>query len=86
MEKLTKRKLQSLNTQRKIYRKAIELIEKKGFHNITVAEICREAGVSIGSFYNCFPSKNAILDEIFKLADDYFIEVVAKKNSFRYHC
>lgn len=77
MKKLTNRQIQSLNTQRKIYNRAMELIEKKGFQNITVAEICKEAGVSIGSFYNCFPSKNAILDEVFKVADDFFLDVVA---------
>ncbi|SCY82040.1 transcriptional regulator, TetR family [Alkaliphilus peptidifermentans DSM 18978] len=33
----------------------------------------------MGSFYNCFKSKNEILDWIFKLADDYFVNDVAGK-------
>jgi AcrR family transcriptional regulator len=53
-------------------------MEKKGLNNITVEEICKEAGVSIGSFYNCFESKNDILNEIYKVADDYFLSVVTK--------
>lgn len=76
-KKLTKRQLQAKNTQEKIYNVAIELIEKKGFNNITVAEICNTAGVSIGSFYNYFESKHSILDKIFKVADDFFLNVVA---------
>ncbi|SET53025.1 transcriptional regulator, TetR family [Natronincola peptidivorans] len=76
-EKLTKRQIQALNTQEKIYKVAVELIEKKGFQNITVEEICSTAGVSIGSFYNSFKSKHEILDKIFKLADEYFLKVVA---------
>ncbi|AKL95936.1 transcriptional regulator TetR family [Clostridium aceticum] len=75
--KLTNRQIQALNTQEKIYRTAVELIEKKGFENITVEEICKTSNVSVGSFYNYFKSKNEILDRIFKLADDYFLNVVA---------
>ncbi|QUH26474.1 TetR/AcrR family transcriptional regulator [Serpentinicella alkaliphila] len=76
-KKLTKRQIQAINTQDKIYKTAVELIEIKGFQNITVEEICKKAGVSVGSFYNSFKSKNEILDTIFKLADDYFLNVVA---------
>ncbi|MEW9096506.1 MAG: TetR/AcrR family transcriptional regulator [Clostridiaceae bacterium] len=75
--KLTKRQIQAQNTQDKVYRTAVELIEKKGFENITVDEICKTAGVSVGSFYNCFKSKNDILDEVYRVADDYFLNVVA---------
>jgi len=75
--KLTKRQIQAQNTHDKIYNIAINLIEKKGFENITVAEICKVADVSIGSFYNCFKSKHEILDRIFKLADDYFFTIVS---------
>lgn len=74
---LTKRQIQAQNTQEKLYRTAIDLIEKKGFQNITVAEIAKAAGVSVGSFYNCFSSKHDILDRIFKVADEYFLNVVA---------
>lgn len=76
--KLTKRQLQAKETRQKIYDVAIRLIEQKGFQNITIAEICKEANVSIGSFYNYFQSKNSILDEIFKVADDFFLNTVAK--------
>lgn len=75
-ENLTKRQIQAQNTYRKIYNIAIELIEKKGFDNITIAEICKEANVSVGSFYNYFESKYEILNEIFKLADEYFSTTV----------
>lgn len=53
-------------------------MEKKGLNNITVEEICKAAGVSVGSFYNCFESKNDILNEIYTVADEYFLNVVAK--------
>jgi len=76
-KKLTRRQIQAINTRQKIYNVAIELIEKKGFENITVAEICKTAKVSVGSFYNYFETKHAILEEVFKIADEFFLEVVA---------
>ena len=78
ISKMTKRGLQAQNTRERIYRTAVELMEKKGLSNITIEEICKRANVSVGSFYNCFKSKNDILNEIYNVADDYFLNVVAK--------
>ncbi|MGE5630419.1 MAG: TetR/AcrR family transcriptional regulator [Caulobacteraceae bacterium] len=79
MEKMTKRKMQAQQTKEKIYRTSVELMEKKGLSNITVEEICKEAGVSVGSFYNYFESKSDILNEIYDVADEYFMNVVEKE-------
>ncbi|MBU3099024.1 MULTISPECIES: TetR/AcrR family transcriptional regulator [Clostridium] len=76
-EKLNNRQLQALNTKNKIYKSAIDLMDKKGYKNIKIQDICKKAGVSVGSFYNCFESKNEILIEIYKRADEYFIKEVA---------
>lgn len=77
MVKVTNRKLQAQATYENIYNAAMSLVEKEGFKNITVRKICEKAGVSIGSFYNYFNSKEDILNEIFKKADDFFLNVVA---------
>lgn len=77
MVKVTNRKLQAQATYENIYNAAMSLVEKEGFKNITVRKICEKAGVSIGSFYNYFSSKEDILNEIFKKADDFFLNVVA---------
>ncbi|WP_054877056.1 TetR/AcrR family transcriptional regulator [Oxobacter pfennigii] len=76
-KKLNKRQIQAQNTRDKIYNTAVEMMEKKGLNNITVEEICQKSGVSVGSFYNCFKSKNDILNEVYKLADDYFLNTVS---------
>lgn len=72
MVKVTNRKLQAQATYEKIYNTAMSLVEKKGFNNITVKEICEKAGVAVGSFYNYFNSKDDILYEIFNKADNFF--------------
>ena len=69
---ITKRKEQALVTKDRIYSAAIDLMDRKGFENITIADISKEAGVSVGAFYHYFTSKNDILAEIFFKADEYF--------------
>ncbi|MDF2532724.1 MAG: transcriptional regulator, TetR family [Clostridia bacterium] len=76
---LTKRQIQAQNTQEIIYKTALEMMEEKGFQNLKVEEICKTAGVSIGSFYNCFKSKNDILNEVFRQIDEYFKNSVMDK-------
>lgn len=83
--KFNKRQIQAQNTRNKIYFATVELMEEKGFGNITVEEICSRSGASVGSLYNCFKSKNDILNEIYRVADDYFNDIVAnglKEGSF----
>lgn len=76
VKKITKRGAQALETRAKIYDAAIELINKKGYDNITLEEISAKAGVSIGSFYHHFKAKYDILAEVYKRGDEYFKETV----------
>lgn len=78
-KELTKRQIQAQNTKDLIYKTAIEMMEQKGFQNIKVEEICKAAGVSVGSFYNCFKTKYEILDEVFKKLDNYMLDVALKQ-------
>jgi TetR/AcrR family fatty acid metabolism transcriptional regulator len=74
----TKRQEQARETKNRIYTSAIELMERKGFENITIADISEKAGVSVGAFYHYFDSKNDILAEIFHRVDEYFSTQVVK--------
>lgn len=78
-KELTKRQLQAQNTKDLIYKTAIEMMEQKGFQNLKVEEICKAAGVSVGSFYNCFKTKYEILDEVFDQLDIHIMEVAPHK-------
>lgn len=40
----------------------MELFWAKGYHNLGVAEICRETGMTKGAFYNAFKSKENYLN------------------------
>ena len=69
---ITKRHEQALETKDRIYSAAIDLMDRKGFENITIADISKKAGVSVGAFYHYFTSKNDILADIFYKVDEYF--------------
>jgi AcrR family transcriptional regulator len=58
---LTKRQIKANETRDRIYQTALELLETQGYETIRIEDICQKAGVSIGSFYNYFSSKNDIL-------------------------
>lgn len=74
--KKTKRALQAIETRNRIYESATALMKRNGFDNITIEQISKAADVSVGAFYHYFGSKNDILNEIFKRADDHFSEQV----------
>ena len=63
-EKISKRQLQSRETEALLQKTAIDLINSYGYNNITVSRICREAGVSKGTFYLYFKSKSDIINHI----------------------
>lgn len=73
---VTRRQAQAIETANRIYAAAIELMDRKGFERLTIADISRRAGVSVGAFYHHFRSKDDILAEIFRRADEYFLTQV----------
>ena len=50
-------------TKEKIFSTAAGLIKKKGYANVTVSEICQEAGIAKGTFYPFYASKEDIIRE-----------------------
>ncbi len=50
-------------TKEKIISAAQQLSMQNGFNSLTVKEVCDAAGVSVGSFYNCFGSFSEMLAE-----------------------
>ncbi len=59
MPKLTKG--QKTSRKHQIMRAALICVARKGFHQTSMREICREANMSIGAVYNYYKSKEEIL-------------------------
>jgi AcrR family transcriptional regulator len=77
MTKLTSRAKQAVETKNRIYECGVNLIGKYGFDQITVEQIASEAGVSVGTYYYYFESKFELFKEMFKRADEYFLNKIA---------
>lgn len=77
MIKKTSRAKQAEITKNKIYNCGVKLIRKHGFDNVTIEQIAKQSGVSVGTYYYYFESKFDLFSEIYKRADDYFLKEVA---------
>lgn len=60
-EILSKQQRKSQETKRKIFRAAKNILQKKGYEELSIKNICEEAGVSNGSFYHHFKTKDDLL-------------------------
>jgi len=59
-------------SQDRIVRATLTLIESTPFDQLTIANIMEEAGMAVGTFYRRFKSKEAVLPFVFKAYDDLF--------------
>ncbi|NLA27231.1 MAG: TetR/AcrR family transcriptional regulator [Firmicutes bacterium] len=81
--KLTKRDMESRAKRKLIYEKAFELFKIFGYDNTTIADICQAAGVSVGSLYHFYRSKESLLLEISNKLGNTYIPVDASEENLR---
>lgn len=60
-EVLSKQQKKSLETKHKIFRAAKNILRRDGYEQLSIKNICEEAGVSNGSFYHHFKTKDDLL-------------------------
>ncbi len=68
--KKTSRAVQAEKTRNLIYKTALSMFKKFGYDEVSISQICKEAGVSVGTFYHYFESKEAALMEGFLQFDE----------------
>ena len=61
IQELSRQQLKSQETKAKIFRAAKNILQKKGYEQLSIKNICEEAGVSNGSFYHHFKTKDDLL-------------------------
>lgn len=74
----TKRSLNALETRNKLYSTALMLFTKHGFDRVTVDDITRYAGVSKGTFYNHFTTKDQVLVEQYHQIDNHYEQALRR--------
>src|SRR6266508_4796918 len=55
-------------TRQRLIRAALELFTTRGYHDTTTAQIAKKAGVAEGTIYRHFPSKQQLLNELYRAA------------------
>lgn len=60
-ETLSKQQQKSKETKAKIFQAAKHILQKHGYEALSIKNICEEAGVSNGSFYHHFKTKDDLL-------------------------
>lgn len=61
-----------MNTKEKIFDVALDLFSKKGYDSVSLKEIADGVGIKKSSIYSHYPSKEAILMDIFEYFTDLF--------------
>lgn len=72
-----------MQTKEHLVETALLLLKEKGFPALTIRDICQEAGVSIGTFYHYFSSKEDIINQGFSFYDidlEEFLQSYAAAN------
>ncbi|WP_407392133.1 TetR/AcrR family transcriptional regulator [Methanobrevibacter sp.] len=61
-----------MNTKEKIFDVSLDLFSKKGYDSVSLREIADNVGIKKSSIYSHYPSKEAILMDIFEYFTDLF--------------
>ena len=68
---MAKIKQKQMQRRSEIIETVIPLLEKTSFEDLSMADICQAAGISVGSFYHYFHAKSDILVGLLALIDEY---------------
>jgi AcrR family transcriptional regulator len=63
-EKLSRRQRDRLRHRDEILAVAMQLFARRGHHNVSMQEVAEAAEFSVGTLYNLFESKEALLEEV----------------------
>ncbi len=79
MKKLNNRQQNAVNKKWHISETAMALFKERGYTNVKVKEICKAAGISLGTFYHYFSSKDSIIDETYQIIDERLFECLDER-------
>ena len=70
------REEKKIETKNNIFEVAGRLFKEKGYDNTTVDEITKEAGIGKGTFFNYFPTKEALLQDFVRQKEELVFDLV----------
>ncbi len=70
---LSRRERKKAETRRRLYDTAMQLFREQGFADTTIEQITERVDVAAGTFFNYFPSKEAILTDYHRETTESFL-------------
>lgn len=80
MKKLTSRQKQAIETRLRISEAAMKLLKNTSYDSLKITDICKEANVSVGTFYHYFESKDIMIKSSYNSIDSLILEDYEKKS------
>ncbi|MEZ4527365.1 MAG: TetR/AcrR family transcriptional regulator [Desulfobacterales bacterium] len=77
-QKLSRRERDRLRQRREILAAALKLFSEKGFHNVAMHEIAKEAEYAVGTLYKFFKNKKDLYQALIIENSDRFHEEISK--------
>jgi len=71
--------LRRLTTREALRQAALASFARKGFSNVTVTELAREAGVTERTFFRHFPTKEAVLFQDYETQVEWLSDALARR-------
>ena len=68
-------------TRQRLVRAALELFTTQGYHATTTPQIARKAGIAEGTIYRHFPGKQQLLNELYRGAARWAVQLVREAES-----
>ena len=72
----TKKQKFAVNNLEKIFKATFKISSKIGFHEMSLRDLCRETGLSMGGIYSCIESKDMIAIFVKDLVQLVFSEII----------
>ena len=63
---------QAAYTKKNLTEAAIRLFAERGYHNVSIADICSSVGVTVGVFYHYFKTKSDVYRAVSTDTDELF--------------
>lgn len=91
-EKKCTRSEQAAQTKKRLTETALRLFAERGYHNVSIADICSSVGVTVGVFYHYFKTKSDVyravsmqIDEVFRAIPLTQTDAVARALEILHH-
>jgi len=79
-KKLTRNE-RNQEVRRRLFQAAAQIVGQRGYEETSIARITEQAGVALGTFYNHFPNRQALLDELLPALGQEMVQFIQSRTA-----